>query len=179
LDVAEAIPFFGIGDATSAVRFAKSCYDWPCDPWRAVGILPLVPGSGGKWLRSAFKHLDEAGQAGRAVTRSARGVDLAPHFKGGVASEVTLTEDLPVGRVYGGGADARARWWTTEAITDAAGARAGLALPDANLTTNVAEGLIPKGTTVYIGQAHGGWTQIFVDQPDVKNIIITGTRPLR
>jgi hypothetical protein len=82
-----------------------------------------------------------------------------------------------VRRTHGGASAPQGHWWTTEAIDDAGASREGLSLPAGNLATDVSEGVIPKGTTIYIGQAQGGWTQIFVDRS--RDVIIGPTRTLK
>jgi RHS repeat-associated protein len=103
--------------------------------------------------------------------------NLVQHFKDGVVDEVVLGQDLAVRRAFGGGARPRGNWWTTNNVSGQTSARSGLALPNANLATNVVEGVIPKGTTVYVGQAAGGWQQIYVQNQ--QSVILGGSRPLR
>jgi RHS repeat-associated protein len=74
LDALEVFPWFGIGDATSGLRFGNSCWEGSCDWEHAIGVAPIVPGNASKLLR-ALKFADEAGDAAR-IARALRGATL-------------------------------------------------------------------------------------------------------
>lgn len=90
----------------------------------------------------------------------------------------TLTSDLRVQRVFGGGADAVGRFLTPSAPS-ADAARSALQLPAQNAASHVADILIPQGTTIYSGVVNGstsGAVQIFVRDPGVLKVL--GTKPI-
>jgi uncharacterized protein RhaS with RHS repeats len=115
--------------------------------------------------------------AGVFASRLPRAV--ASTFEGGSYTATTLAADLPVARVFGGGASVMGRFWTNASYTSGSAARTALQLPAENATTMVAQGVIPKGTTIFQGTVAGsptGAAQIFVR--DASVVRITAVRPI-
>jgi hypothetical protein len=86
------------------------------------------------------------------------------------AQVVTLEQDLVVYRYYGGAADPRGRWVTTQPLTDPVNQ---LALPPGSTAENVTTWVIPKGTQVLQGEVApnfgrtGGANQIYIPDKSV------------
>jgi RHS repeat-associated protein len=118
--------------------------------------------------------------AGRALFEGNKPLPtaIARTFERGQYYATTLTADLRVQRVFGGGAEAAGRFLTPSAPS-ANVARAALQLPVQNTATHIADIVIPEGTTIYTGLVNGsinGATQIFVRNPNILQVV--STRPI-
>jgi hypothetical protein len=127
--------------------------------------LTAIKGATFSELRQVAEFLKQSG------LNSAQRREVIEAFNPG-ADVLKLKEDLVVKRYYGGTADPRGRWVTTEELTDPINQ---LALPPGNTAINVSSWTIPKGTEVLKGQAApnfgrlGGAEQIFV--PNLNKLI--------
>ncbi|MFO3798119.1 MAG: hypothetical protein ACK8QZ_12745, partial [Anaerolineales bacterium] len=81
--------------------------------------------------------------------------DVVNAFRGKKAVAMKLNDDVIVYRYWGGKSPEMGNWFTTHSDLTPEQARALLALPNNNPARNVTQFIIPKNTTILVGEAAG------------------------
>jgi RHS repeat-associated protein len=105
-----------------------------------------------------------------ATSGAALPAGVARTFQDGTIRTIELADDLPVTRVFGGMSKMVGRFFSNQSFLSGDAARSALQLPKENAATQIVQGVVPKGTTIFQGVVRGSPTnavQIFLSDPTV------------
>jgi hypothetical protein len=135
-------------------------------------LSPNLPTYGYVWVDDSLSNISGSRKAFGPTNEGPLKLDVANTFRGGAYTEIQLSDDLHIYRVYGGSAGEIGHYWTTQQPQGPLQSVIDSALDQSwgNTATEVSIALVPKGTSIYIGYAEhqgglvGGGIQVYVEE---------------